>query len=47
LNDPRTDEFEQKVKWFVDYEFSMVLLAYYPELTKEPHEIDASKVTYI
>lgn len=47
FNGPRADEFKQKVGWPTGYEFAMGLLAGYPEVTKEPHEIDESKVTFI
>jgi len=44
---PRADEFKAKVNWPAGYEFGMGLIAGYPEITKEPHEIDESKITYL
>ena len=44
---PRADEFKQKVKWPDGYEFGVGMLAGYAAQTKEPHEIDESKVTII
>jgi len=44
---PRADEFKAKVNWPAGYEFAMGMIAGYPEVTKEPHEIDESKLTLI
>jgi len=44
---PKADEFKTKVKWPEDYDFGIGLLVGYPEVTKEPHELDESKLTFI
>ncbi|MCL1990207.1 MAG: nitroreductase [Defluviitaleaceae bacterium] len=44
---PKADEFKQKVNWPEGYEFGIGLLAGYPAMEKEPHEIDLAKVTYV
>lgn len=44
---PRAEEFKAKVKWPAGYKFSLGVLVGYGNTTKEPHEIDLSKVTYL
>ena len=44
---PEAEKFKEKVKWPEGYDFGMGLLVGYPEVTKLPHELETSKVTYI
>lgn len=47
FNGPKGDELKKEIGWLVGWEFAMGVLVGYGDTSKEPHEIDQSKVTFL
>jgi len=47
LNGPRGDEFKKRVGWTDDWEFGMGVLVGHGNMTKEPHELDMEKLSFV
>ena len=47
LTGPRGDEFKKRLKFPDGYEFAIGILVGTPNVGKEPHELDYSKVSYV
>jgi len=47
LNGPRKEEYRKRMKFPEGYEFAVGILAGTMRVTKDPHEWDTSKVTYV
>jgi len=47
FNSPQGDYFKKRIGWPAGFDFGMGICIGYGNTTKEPHEIDLSKVSYI